>query len=373
MVQASVLGHQHPPPANKDFAIGAIGAGFIMRDVHLVAYQKAGYKVHAIASQDPQASRQTAALRGIPNVYASTEELIADPAVEVLDIAVPPHCQPGIIEQAVGRQPRLRGILAQKPLALNLSDARRVVELCEQAGIPLAVNQNMRYDQSIRALKTLLRRGDLGEPVLGTIEMRAIPHWQTWLRQYGRLTLLNMSIHHLDCFRFLFGDPQSVYASVRSDPRTAFPHHDGIALYILEYAGGLRASAWDDVWSGPCREGCAPDIYIRWRVEGTEGLAEGTIGWPAYPNAVPSTIRYATRQAACWIAPHWEEVWFPDAFSGPMGELFDSITEGRAPEIGGRDNLKTMALVDACYRSIELHRPVELAEIEEEHREARAD
>jgi predicted dehydrogenase len=373
MAQAPSLAHQHPPPLQKDLRIGAIGAGFIMRDVHLVAYSKAGYPVHAITSQDLESSRLAAARHAIPNVYVSAAELIADPAVDILDIAVPPDCQPAIIEQALRRRPRLRGILAQKPLALNLADARQVVELCERTGIPLAVNQNMRYDQSIRALKTLLARGELGEPVLGTIDMRAIPHWQSWLRQYGRLTLLNMSIHHLDCFRFLFGDPHSVYASVRSDPRTPFPHRDGIALYILEYENGLRASAWDDVWSGPCREGAAPDIYIRWRVEGTEGLAEGSIGWPGYPNAVPSTIRYSTRQTGCWTEPHWDEVWFPDAFGGPMGELLDSITEGRPPCISGRDNLKTMALVDACYRSVEWHRPVELVEVEEECLEARAD
>ena len=374
MPQAPILGHQHPPPADRHFAIGAIGAGFIMRDVHLVAYAKAGYRVHAITSQDVDDARQVAALRGIPHVYAGTAELLADEAVEVLDIAVPPHCQPGIIEQAVRRRPRLRGILAQKPLALNRADARHVVELCEEAGIALAVNQNMRYDQSMRALKTLLDRGELGQPVLGTIEMRAIPHWQSWLQQYGRLTLLNMSIHHLDCFRYLFGEPQSVYASVRKDPRTEFAHRDGVALYILEYSGGLRASAWDDVWSGPCREGAGADNYIRWRVEGTEGMAEGTIGWPSYPNAEPSTIRYTSRRAGkCWMEPQWDEVWFSDAFSGPMGELFDSISEGRPPRISGRDNLNTMALVDACYRSIEQHRPVELVEIEEECLEARAD
>jgi predicted dehydrogenase len=372
MEQAPLLGYKPAPPRNKDYAIGAVGAGFIMRDVHLVAYRKAGYRVEAITSLDPASTREVAALRGIPKTYATTAQLLDDPAIEMLDIAVPPHVQPNIIEQAIRRRPKLKGILAQKPLALNLPEARRVVEMCEAAGVPLAVNQNMRYDQSIRALKTLLRSGELGEPVLGTIDMRAIPHWQSWLREYGRLTLLNMSIHHLDCFRYLFGEPRSVYASVRTDPRTKFAHPDGIALYILEYASGLRAAAWDDVWSGPCREGAAPDIYIRWRVEGTEGLAEGTIGWPGYPNAVPSTIRYTTRrQPGCWVAPHWEEVWFPDAFAGPMGELMDSITDGRVPAIGGRDNLNTMALVDACYRSIELHRPAELVEIEEECVEAR--
>jgi predicted dehydrogenase len=65
----------------------------------------------------------------------------------------------------------------------------------------------------MRALKTLLTRGELGEPVLGTIEMWAIPHWQSWLRDYGRLMLLNMSIHLLDCFRYLFAEPRSVYAA----------------------------------------------------------------------------------------------------------------------------------------------------------------
>jgi predicted dehydrogenase len=246
---------------------------------------------------------------------------------------------------------------------MNHAEANRVVSACESAGMRLAVNQNMRYDQSVRALKTLLDRGDLGEPILATIEMRAIPHWQAWLKDYGRLTLLNMSIHHLDCFRFLFGEPASVYASARTDPRTPFPHIDGVVLYILEYPGGLRASSWDDVWAGPAREGAAPDLYIKWRVEGSEGLAQGTIGRPSYPNAVPSTIQFATRKRpGCWVSPHWEEVWFPDAFSGTMGELFDSITEGREPKISGRDHLRSMALVDACYQSIESHRPVMLQE-----------
>ncbi len=84
----------------------------------------------------------------------------------------------------------------------------------------------------------------------------------------------------IDAFRFLFGNPERVFASVRPDPRTAakFPHEDGICLYILEYANGLRAAAWDDVWAGPSVEGAASDIGIHWRIEGTEGMARGTIG-----------------------------------------------------------------------------------------------
>jgi len=352
-----------PAPPQKTYRIGAVGAGFIMRDVQLVAYQKAGFEVAGITAIPTSEAHKAADLRGIPRVYENLNEMLADTSIEIVDIAVPPHFQLDIIRLAANCR-HIRGILAQKPLAVTYQQAVETVRVCEHAGMRLAVNQNMRYDQSIRALKTLLSRGDLGEPVLATIEMRAIPHWQTWLQDYDRLTLLNMSIHHLDCFRFLFGDPASIFVSAARDPRTAFEHRDGIALYILEYGSGFRATAWDDVWAGPAREGAAADLYIKWRVEGTDGMAQGTIGWPEYPNAVPSTIQFTSKNAAqSMSAPQWKEVWFPDAFSGPMGELMDSITMNREPLIGGADNLKTMALVEAGYRSLDEHRPVAVQEI----------
>jgi predicted dehydrogenase len=256
------------------------------------------------------------------------------------------------------------GILAQKPLAMNYDGAKEIVEICRKAGIRLAVNQNMRYDHSIRALKSLLDRGYLGEPVLATIDMRAVPHWQPWLVDYPRLTLLNMSVHHLDTLRYLFGDPDAVYASTRSDPRTRFPHQDGICLYILEYDNGFRASAWDDIWAGPRTPDNDLDPYIKWRVEGTEGVAEGWIGWPKYPNHQPSTMRFtSSRTPGIWITPKWKEAWFPDAFSGPMGALMDAIDRDTEPANSGEDNLQTMALVDACYRSLAEKRAVRLDEI----------
>ncbi len=305
---------------------------------------------------------QVAEQRGIPKVFASLSEMLADPTVEILDIAVPPDRQFEIIQQAVEQGRYLKGILAQKPLAINYETARETVRLCRERGIPLAVNQNMRFDQSIRSVKALIERGDLGAPVLGTIEMRAVPHWQQWLQKYTRLTLLNMSIHHIDSFRYLFGDPHSIYVSARRDPRTQFAHEDGICLYILEYANGFRATAWDDVWVGPQNERDDLSPYIKWRVEGTGGLAEGTIGWPAYPNRQPSTITFST-QPGVWITPRWKEVWFPDAFAGPMGDLMNAIATGTEPHVNGEENLGTMAVIEAGYRSLAEHRSVPIAEI----------
>jgi predicted dehydrogenase len=328
-----------------------------MRDCHLVAYRQAGFNPVAIASRDPARARSVADAYGIPNCRATYQEVMADPAVAVLDVAVPPDVQPALIRAAVEHKDHLRGILAQKPLALSVREARECVELCAAAGIVLAVNQNMRYDQSIRAMKDLLNRGWLGEPVLGTIDMRAIPHWMPWSRTLASLSTFVMSIHHLDTFRYWFGTPDRVMASTRPDPRTTFPHRDGINLYILEYDNGCRASACDDVWTGPSREGCASDIGIRWRVEGTEGLARGTIGWPRYPERTPSTLDYATRRRPDeWVSPRWNEVWFPDAFVGTMAQLLCAVEDGTEPEISGRDNLETIALCEAVVASAREHR-----------------
>ena len=357
------LNIQPPLPRRKDFRIGILGSGFIVNDCHLVSYRKAGFNPVAIASRTPENAAKIARRHSLAKVYESYEQLLNDSTLEVLDIAVPPDAQAGLIKQACQRR-TARGILAQKPLGVNYQEALEAVRACEEAGITLAVNQNMRYDQSVRAGKALLENGRLGDPVLATIDMRGIPHWMPWQARLGWVTLRIMSIHHLDSFRYWFGDPEQIYCSVRTDPRTRFPHEDGICAYILEYANGLRCISIDDTWTGPAREGCPGDIYIEWRIEGLNGLAIGDIGWCRDPYTTPSTIRYAAKGDADFHSPKWSESWFPDAFAGTMGELLIALENEEAPAISGRDNLKTMALVDAAYRSAAEHRAVRLDEIE---------
>ena len=349
-------------PRRKDYRIGILGSGFIVNDCHLVAYRKAGFNPVAIASRNPENASKVAQRHGIGKVYKSYAELLEDRSIEVLDIAVPPNVQIDLIREACARR-TVKGILAQKPLGMNYGEALEAVELCERAGIALGVNQNMRFDQSVRAGKTLLESGTLGDPVLATIEMRGIPHWMPWQAELGWVTLRIMSIHHLDTFRYWFGDPARIFCSVRTDPRTKFKHEDGICTYILEYENGLRCIGIDDTWTGPAREGCPAEIYIKWRIEGLEGLAIGDIGWCKDPYTTPSKIRYARKGDTDFSAPVWKESWFPDAFIGTMAQLLIALEDGSKPVIGGRDNLMTMALVDAAYVSAADHRAVSLSEI----------
>jgi predicted dehydrogenase len=355
------LGITPPAPRRKDFRIGIIGSGFIVNDCHLVAYRKAGYNpVVAIASRTHASAQRVAARHGIPKVYETAAELLDDPSIEVLDLAVPPDQQLPLILEACRRK-TLKGILAQKPLGVNLAEAEQAVAACEAAGIVLAVNQNMRYDQSVRAAKTLIDHGYLGEPVVATIDMRGIPHWMPWQEKQGWLTLRIMSIHHLDTFRYWFGEPKRIFCAARTDPRTKFPHTDGICTYTLEYERGPLGVVIDDTWTGPAKEGCPADISIKWRIEGTHGLAMGDIGWCKDPYTTPSTIRYAAIGDKVFHEPKWTESWFPDAFIGTMGQLLIALENGIAPVLGGRDNLKTMALVEAAYQSAATHHSVTIS------------
>lgn len=361
IVENLIAATKYPSPKRKDWRIGCIGSGFIMADCHLVSYRNAGFNPIAIASRTPEHAEACAQRHGIPKVYRTWREMLQDDSLEILDIAYPPDQQLEIVQEAV-KCKNLRGILCQKPIEMSLENAREIVRLGEENGKVIAVNSNMRCDQSMRALKYLLDTKELGDPVLATIEMRAIPHWQEFLKQYDKLEIFGMGIHHVDSFRFLFGDPAEITCVCRTDPRSKFQHVDGITLYTFKYENDFMATSLDDVWAWP-EDPCEKDIYIRWRVEGTEGMAEGTIGWPMYPDRCPSTIRFTSKRHPAWVAPKWDTVWFPDAFEGTMSGLLRAVEQGTEPEISARDNVRTIACVEACYRSIREKRTVALKEL----------
>ena len=341
--------------------IGCIGAGMIMAECHLAAYKDAGFPVAAIASRTKANAQKVADRWGIPKVHDTPEQLIEDPEVEIIDLAFPPDQQPALIRHAL-KQKHVKGILAQKPLALSLEEAKKLRDEAKAAGKILSVNQNMRYDQSMRVLKQIMDSGALGEIVFAQIDMHAIPHWQTFLESYDRLTLSNMSVHHLDVLRFLFGDPEEITTLTRKDPRTKFDHSDGIVVSTLRFPSGVLAVSLEDVWSGPRQEGYKDDQHITWRVEGTAGSAKGAIGWP---TGAASTLSYASSKTTGgeWVSPSWETMWFPHAFIGVMEQLQYAVATGNEPALHVADNVKTMALIEAGYRSIDEGRTVKLSEI----------
>jgi predicted dehydrogenase len=105
------------------------------------------------------------------------------------------------------------------------------------------------------------------------------------------------------------------------------------------------------------------DIHIEFRIEGTKGLAIGSIGWCQDPYTSPSTLRHAAIGDSKFTKAKLKGSWFPDAFGGTMLDLLRAIQLQTQPTISGCDNLKTIALVEAAVLSSTEKRRVLLEEI----------
>ena len=343
-----------PQLGSSAYRIGIIGAGKIVRECHLPAYRSMGWQVVRIASRTLDTAMAVASEFDIGQVSDDFLDVVRDERVEVVDISLPPHLHREVAEAAFAAG---KHVMLQKPMATTLEDARAIVEAAQQAGVTLAVNQNGRWDPAMRACRELLERGIFGRLVTASIEMRTRQPWQEFWKDeehYPRLMLLGMSIHHLDQFRFLFGDPEEITAFTATYPGQPWAG-DSIALYVLRYADGLMATAFDDGF--PWIRDWSED----YRIEGLDAIARGSIGWP---SGEFSTLEVTTRQRPdSWLRPAFTRKWFPDAFVGTMGELFRAIESGTQPSISGADNLATLRLIEAGYLSAAERRTVRLTEI----------
>ena len=341
-----------------DYGIGIIGAGGIVNAAHLPAYRKAGFNVIGLTDKDADKANRTARDFEVPRVFPNVESLFDDPAVEIVDIAVPPWHQKELVRMATAAGKHL---LCQKPLSNVYAEAVEIVEMAEERGVKLAVNQQMRWDQAVRASRTLLNRGLLGEPASAVIDVNILTEWRAWpwVLEAGGLDLMFHSIHYFDSMRALFGDPERVWSSGAS-----YPGHvatgETRTITVFEYSDTFRAlvSVNHNNWTEEC--------FATLRIDGTEGYAAGTFGLLYdYPHGRPDTLSWSSRKidANKTINHRFEERWIPDSFIGPMGELMSSIEQDRLPETNGRDNLKTLQLVNAGYRSMAEHRAVAPGEI----------
>lgn len=356
-----VLGFDHPPVAPTDGgrAIGIVGAGAIVRAGHLPAYRNAGFRVAAIADINEDAAREAAAEFGVESVYDSAERLVADPAVEIVDIAVTPHAQADIVRAAIAAG---KHVLCQKPFAEDLSTAVDLTNAAAASDVQIAINQQMRWDQVVRCTKELQDRGWYGELTGGLFDVDVLTDWRMWpwMLDKPRLEYFYHSIHYVDAMRYLFGEPASVVASTARYPGQAARGETRTST-IYEYSAerSVVVLTNHNNWS--------PKPRAVVRCQGTEGQSEGTLGvLYDYPVGRPDTFEFWSRTVHPdqTFRRHFTDRWIPDAFVGPMAELQAAIDEGREPLTSARDNLGTLRVVHAAYRSAEDGRRVRIDEID---------
>jgi predicted dehydrogenase len=339
-------------PERLDHGIGIIGAGGIVNYAHLPAYKKAGFKVVGITDRERERAERTAQAHSVPQVFGSVDELLADPQVKIVDIAVYPVEQAVIVEHATAASKHL---LCQKPFAEEYGKAVRNVELAERAGVKIAVNQQMRWDAGIRCARILIDDGWLGTPTYACVQVHCKTDWSLWpwIYEGDKVEIMFHSIHYIDSLRYLLGDPALVFTSGSRAPGEN-TQAETKTLTTWEYASGLQ------VLIDVCHTTWQDDAYANFRLEGTEGVIKGTIGLMYnYPTGRPDTLEFMSKQnQGYWFSARLDSMWIPDAFVGPMASLMCAIEDGSEPETSGRDNLRTLQVVFAEYRSMAEKRAV---------------
>lgn len=351
-------------PKDKSLGIGIIGAGEIITACHLPAYRMAGFNVVGIYDVDPAKARAAAEMFEVPNTFQSLEALLAHPDISVVDIAVPAQFQPDLVEQVVAQG---KHVLCQKPLGESYLEAKRVVDAVEKAGVKGAVNQQMRWSPGIHASRNIIQRGWLGSLTQAMIQVNVLTAFEqwTWMKEIDKVEVIYHSIHYLDSIRYLFGTPEYIYADGSRYPGQGIKAETRTLIHI-KFPGDTRGFVHDNHNNWASQD----DWYAMFRFEGTEGIIKGTNGaLYNYPVGREDTLSFVSKKIdpAYWFTPQLEGKWFPHAFMGPMGELMRAIEEDREPENSVRDNLLTLQMVFASYRSMSENRPVYLDEITENH------
>ena len=344
-------------PPKTDYGIAFIGCGGIVNYGHIPAYKASGF--HMIGGYDinPEAAEKTVQEHGLGKLYGSLDEVLLDPLVQIVDIAVVAWEQKVIVAKAVAAGKHL---LCQKPFSDKYAEAVEMTNLAEQAGLKIAVHQQFRWSSLIRAVRTLLREGWLGDLLDVQVQVSIHTPWDMWpwLASQPRLEVLYHSIHYLDSLRFLFGDPALVTSRHTKNP-TQQAKGETKTITVWEYSNGLQ------ILIAVCHFDWSPALYSVFRVLGTDGVLEGTIGTNYdYPEGRNDTLTFTGRgHSERNFSVTLPGRWIPDAFYGPMASLMESIQTDGEPVTSARDNLGTLRVVEAAYRSMNEARSVRPSEI----------
>jgi predicted dehydrogenase len=333
-------------PAEQRLPIGVVGSGAILDVGHLPVYRAAGIRVPAIWARDPAHAERLAEAHGIPRVHRTLDGLLADPDVAIVDIAVVPEAQVEIALQALDAG---KDVMCQKPLSLTVADAERVVRRAADLGRRVGVQQQMRFSEGILAARQMVARGLIGEVTGITFEVNISTDFASWgwLGRVPRLEIFFHSIHYLDTIRAILGDPTSVFGTQWRRPGQR-PVGETRTVSVLLYPGNVRGVVLAN------HENIAGDNEARFRIDGSEGAIRGTIGLLYdYPKGRVDTVELWSSRLPTdgWVPYPVTHRWIPDAFLGPVGSLMRAIATGGEPETSAADNLQTLRVVEALYRS----------------------
>jgi predicted dehydrogenase len=343
----------------SDIGAAVIGTGFI-GTVHVEQLRRIGVDVRGVLGSTPERGAARAEALGVRHAYASLDEILADPTVDVVHVTSPNHLH---VPQASAILAAGKHVVCEKPLAMTAAESATLVAQADASGLVNAVNFNIRFYPLHQHVREVVAAGDLGD-----VRFVTGHYFQDWLLldtdwnwrlepdKGGALRAVgDIGSHWLDLMAFVTGQPivsvmadLATFVTARQEPTgpvetfatersadtvTRPMGTEDVAAILLRFANGARGSvAVSQISAGRKNS-------LQWEIDGSEAAAAWDAETPDHlwighrdrPNELllrnPALMSPAGRAAAALPGGHVEG--FADTFGALFRAIYADVVAGR--------------------------------------------
>jgi len=321
--------------------IGVIGCGKIA-ERHLNAYRKLeGVRVTVtdiVPKGEDVARRYGVGWRPRP------EELLVQDGVDAVDVCIPTPAHADVILKALENG---KHVFCEKPLARNLSEARRIEQEAKEAGTVVMVGYLYRFHPAFRFVQEVLREEILGEPYFALFRLGGRGSHKAWKhrRETGGGAGNEMLVHMLDLALWYFGEPRSVQPldvdvvlkEREIEGRRVQVDAEDLVVVKLESQTGVTILCESDL--------ITPSYMNYVEIQGTNGSL-----WTSILEQFP-TLLYCKEPRG--VYDRGQNVFeFPrvDLFERELGYFLECLRNGTQPDLNSlEDSLKLMSILEEIF------------------------
>ena len=309
---------------------GFIGASTIAAEHMIGAARANGGEVVAVMSASAERAASFARKHAIARATASLDELVSAPDVDAVYISTTNELHR---DQAFAAARAGKHALCEKPLALNLADARAMVETFRARGLVFGTNHHLRNAATHRAMREAIKQGRIGRPLFARVFHAVFlpPHLQGWRIDKpaaGGGVALDITVHDADTLRFVLDDePVAVSAMTSQGGMAREGLADGV-MGVIRFRSGVLAQFHDA-------------FTTRYATTGFEvhGLEGSLIGRDCMTQAPKGEIVLRNRDGEAALPIAHENLYVRSV------RLFHEAIAGRgAPAATGEDGIKSLSV-----------------------------
>jgi predicted dehydrogenase len=293
---------------------------------------------------------------GLP-AYDDLARMLDETRPDILDIILPPSVQAQAIRAAIAAGTET--VICQKPFCGSLAEATAITEQAEAAGMRLVVHENFRFQPWYRAIRAALDDGAIGQLQQATFRLRpgdgqgpeAYLDRQPYFQQMEQFLVHETAVHWVDTFRYLLGEPLSVYADLRRVNPVIAGEDAGYILF--DHPHGARA-----LFDGNRSLDHAAENH---RLTMGEGLFEGSEGSiRLFGDGSVRLRRFNERQERELLAAENWPGFGGDCVHALQMHVVSAVLDGTILENAARDYLPVIRIEEAIYASAGQGRKLEL-------------